>query len=60
MNAPHDSRAFFSGGWLDFDTNAAGDTVVLFDANGGGDEYVPILTLIGTELTVSDTGNYLL
>jgi len=49
----------FSGGWLDFEYDAnTGDTVVLFDANGGGNDYVPILNLVGVELTESHTANY--
>lgn len=47
----------FSNGWLEFDTSSGDHTDVLLDANGGND-YVPILTLVGTVLTESDTANY--
>ncbi|MCC7265024.1 MAG: DUF642 domain-containing protein [Candidatus Latescibacteria bacterium] len=58
VGAPHDDTAF-SGGWLDFEYDAnAGNTVIRFDGDGGGDEYVPILTLVGVELTESDTAHY--
>jgi choice-of-anchor C domain-containing protein len=51
----------FGDGWLDFDYSAStGNAEVRFDADGGGDEYVPILTLVGVELTESDTAHYLL
>ena len=57
--APQSADAF-TAGWLEFDTSSGTDTQVLFDADGGGDDYVPIITLVGTVMTESDTDNYTL
>ncbi|MCB1665062.1 MAG: tandem-95 repeat protein [Pseudomonadales bacterium] len=56
VNAPHDNTAF-SGGYLDFDV-VGSDTVVYIDADGGGDDYIAVATLIGVSLLTTDTGNY--
>ena len=58
-SGPHDATAF-SGGYLQFDTSSGADTDILFDADGGADEYVPVVTLVGTTMTESDTDHYVL
>lgn len=58
ISAPHDSSAF-SGGFVRFQ-NSGSDTVVQIDADGGGNEYMTAVTLIGVNLTQADTGNYIL
>jgi hypothetical protein len=50
----------FSGGYLEFDTSSGSDTVIRFDADGGGDDYVPLVTLVGAVLTQADTDHYML
>ncbi len=49
----------FSGGYLQF-TAAAGGTLVQMDGDGGGDDYVTLVTLAGVSLTTADSANYLL
>lgn len=58
INAPHDNSAF-SGGYIRF-VNTGGNTQVQIDADGGGNEYMTAITLIGVELMQADSGNYLL
>jgi choice-of-anchor C domain-containing protein len=58
VGAPETAEDIFSGGWLDFDSSSGTDTSIGFDSNGGGDNYVEIITLVGTVLTESDTGNF--
>ncbi|MGB4248560.1 MAG: VCBS domain-containing protein [Pseudohongiellaceae bacterium] len=58
ISAPHDGTAF-SGGFVRFQ-NYGSDTVVQIDADGGGNEYMTAVTLIGVNLTQADTGNYIL
>ena len=58
VNAPHDNTAF-SGGYLDFLASGA-DTIVRIDADGGGDNYIEVATLVGVSLLTTDTGNYTL
>jgi len=58
INAPHDATAF-SGGFVRFLASGA-DTVVQIDADGGGNEYVSTVTLVGVSLTQGDTSNYVL
>lgn len=58
VSAPHDSTAF-SSGYLDFNP-VGNDTVVSIDADGGGDDYIVVATLIGVHLEVSESGNYIL
>ena len=63
INAPHDSSAF-SGGFLRFlDSNGpaqGGDTLVQVDANGGGNSYLTVATLLDTLLTQANSQNYVL
>lgn len=59
INAPHDGTAF-SGGYLKFLQLSDADTLVQIDANGGGDTYLTVATLVGVDLASSDTANYLL
>ena len=58
VGAPRDGNVF--DGWLNFDNGSGTGTVIGFDSNGGGDHYVDIVTLVGTVLTESDTGNFVL
>jgi len=56
VNAPNDASAF-SNGFLRFLASGA-DTLVQIDADGGGNDYLTAVTLIGVNLTQSDTGSY--
>jgi len=58
VNAPHDATAF-SNGFVRFLASGA-DTVVQIDADGGGNDYLTAVTLIGVNLTQSDTASYVL
>ncbi|MDP3515955.1 MAG: VCBS domain-containing protein [Pseudohongiella sp.] len=58
INAPNNSTAF-SNGFLRFVQTGA-DTLVQIDADGGGNDYMTAVTLIGVNLTSADSGNYLL
>ncbi|MEZ5527133.1 MAG: Ig-like domain-containing protein [Gammaproteobacteria bacterium] len=58
LNAPNDSSAF-SNGFLRF-AYSGNNTLVQVDADGAGNEYFTVATLIGVNLQVSDTGNYTL
>ncbi len=58
IDAPQNNSAFDEG-FLRF--QSSGDnTLVQIDANGGGDEYVTTITLVGVALTPSDIDNYIL
>jgi hypothetical protein len=57
IGAPHDSTAF-TGGYLRFLQTSGVNTLVQIDANGGGDGYMTVATLIGQSLTQADTLNY--
>ena len=51
----------FSGGYLEFAYDAdTGSTDILFDVDGGADDFAPVVTLVGVELTQADTDHYLL
>lgn len=58
ISAPNDSSAF-SGGFLRFNP-VGGNTVVQIDPDGGADGYLDAITLVGVNLTVTDTDNYIL
>ena len=58
VNAPHNSTAF-SNGFLDFLASGS-DTIVRIDADGGGDNYINVATIVGVSLLTTDTGNYML
>lgn len=58
INAPHDNTAF-SGGFLNFQASGS-NTLIRIDADGGGNNYLTVATLVGVLLTTSDTGNFML
>lgn len=58
IGAPHDSTAF-AGNFLRF-AQSGSDTLVQIDANGGGDAYMTVATLVGQSLTQADAPNYML
>lgn len=58
INAPGDNTAF-SGGFLDFQASGS-DTLVRIDADGGANDYITVVTLIGVSLNETDTGNFIL
>ncbi len=58
LNAPHDGTAF-SGQFVRFQS-VGSDTVISVDANGGGDAYIAVVTLVGVTLLQTDAGNYIL
>ena len=53
---PGDGTAF-TGGYLDFVYDGT-DTTVLYDADGGGDDYTPIVELVGVQLLETDATNF--
>ncbi len=52
VDAPHDNSAF-TGGYLNFQSSGS-DTLIQVDADGGGDGYLTVATLVGVSLTSSD------
>jgi hypothetical protein len=56
IGAPNNTTAF-NNGYLRFQQSGS-DTLVQVDANGGADDYLTAVTLIGVSLSQSDTGNY--
>lgn len=52
-----DLNALFSEGWLNFDTSNGIDTIVSIDTNGGGDDFLDIITLTGVLLTENESVN---
>jgi Ca2+-binding RTX toxin-like protein len=58
IGAPHSSAAF-SNGYLQFTVSGA-NTLVQVDANGGGDSFTTLVTLLNVALMQSDTANYVL
>lgn len=58
IGAPNNTTAF-DNGYLRFQQSGS-DTLVQVDANGGADDYLTAVTLIGVSLSQSDTGNYTL
>ncbi len=58
IHAPHDSTAF-SDGFLNF-LASDNDTIIQIDPDGGGDDYLNSVTLVGVSLTAADTDNYIL
>jgi hypothetical protein len=58
VNAPHNNTAF-SDGFLDFQISGS-NTIVRIDADGGGDNYIAVVTLVGVTLLSTDTGNFIL
>ena len=58
INAPNNNTAF-SGGFLDFQASGS-DTLVRIDADGGANDYLTVVTLVGVSLSTADTGNFIL
>ncbi len=58
IGAPRDNTVF-SMGWLEFDSNSSG-TVISVDTDGGGDNLMPVVTLVGVVLNQTDADNYVL
>ncbi|CAE7874887.1 unnamed protein product [Symbiodinium microadriaticum] len=60
INAPHNVIAFAQG-FVNFQPSGA-DTLIQIDADGsaGGQDYLTVMTLVGVNLTVGDTDNYIL
>mgnify|MGYP003111210448 CR=1 FL=1 len=58
INAPNDNTAF-TGGFLDFQASGS-DTLVRIDADGGANDYITVVTLVGVSLSETDTGNFIL
>ena len=47
------------GGFLDFQASGS-DTLVRIDADGGANDYITVVTLVGVSLSETDTGNFIL
>ncbi len=58
INAPNNNTAF-SGGFLNFQASGS-DTLVQIDADGGADDYLTVVTLVGVSLSETETGNFIL
>ena len=60
IDAPHNPIAFAQG-FVNFQPSGA-DTLIQIDADGsaGGQDYLTVMTLVGVNLTVGDTDNYIL
>lgn len=55
--AGYDGTNAFTGGFLKFEDDTHGGTKVLVDADGGGDNYVELVTVTKVTLTEADTIN---
>jgi Ca2+-binding RTX toxin-like protein len=56
--AGYNGTIAFSGGYLRFDTSDHANTVVQVDPNGGGKNWITLVTLMGNTLTPADFSQY--